>query len=337
MVTKTPECLLLGQLRREYIIPPSGSPLIDQPGGGLLYAAAGMAVWEEKPGLMARVGEDYPRQWLERFESLGFSAAGVRVLPEAIDLRTFLAYSDTHTYSRDDPVRHFAQRGLSFPRSLLGYKSTQEMGACRDKFSPLTLRPSDLPDAFRYATAAHLCPTDYLTHSLMPAALRREGVNTLTVDPDASYMHPDCWPRFPALLTGLTAFLPSETELRGLFSGRSRDLWEMVETLAGFGCELVVVKRGELGQILYDAASRRRYQVPAYPARAVDPTGAGDAFCGGFLAGYRRSWDPVQAMLYGNVSASLVVEGSGAFSALESLPGLAQARLESLRETVRKL
>ena len=48
----------------------------------------------------------------------------------------------------------------------------------------------------------------------------------------------------------------------------------------------------------------------------ADPTGAGDAFCGGFLAGYRQTYDPVQAVLHGSVSASLVVEGSGAFLCL---------------------
>jgi len=40
------------------------------------------------------------------------------------------------------------------------------------------------------------------------------------------------------------------------------------------------------------------------------------------------------AVLHGNVSASLVIEGSGPFYALEALPGLAQARLEALRDAV---
>jgi sugar/nucleoside kinase (ribokinase family) len=69
----------------------------------------------------------------------------------------------------------------------------------------------------------------------------------------------------------------------------------------------------------------------------VDPTGAGDAFCGGFLAGYRRTYDPLEAVLFGNISASLVVEGTGPFYALDALPGLAQARLDALRQSVRKI
>ncbi len=145
------------------------------------------------------------------------------------------------------------------------------------------------------------------------------------------------WDDFPAVLTGLTAFLPSEPELRALFAGRSTDIWEMMAAVAAYGCEFVVVKRGESGQFLYDATSRVRWEVQSYPARVINPTGAGDAFCGGFLAGYRRTFDPLQAVLYGNIAASLVVEGSGPFFALDALPGLAQARLDALKESARKL
>ena len=70
---------------------------------------------------------------------------------------------------------------------------------------------------------------------------------TVTVDPSPGYMNPDYWDHVPALLTGLTAFLPSEEELRSLFRGRSDDLWEMAEALAAYGCELVVIKRGLRG------------------------------------------------------------------------------------------
>ena len=63
--------------------------------------------------------------------------------------------------------------------------------------------------------------------------------------------------------------------------------------------------------------------------------GAGDAFCGGFLAGFRKTFDPLQGLLHGSVSASLAVEGSGAFYSLEALKGLAEARLERLMGMVR--
>ena len=97
----------------------------------------------------------------------------------------------------------------------------------------------------------------------------------------------------------------------------------MAAELGRYGCELIVIKRGAAGQYLYENASGRKWAIPSYPARVKNPIGAGDAFCGGFLAGYRRTFDPLQAVLFGSVASSLVVEGSGPFFALEALPGLA--------------
>jgi len=122
-----------------------------------------------------------------------------------------------------------------------------------------------------------------------------------------------------------------------LLWGKTNDLWEMLEALSPYGCEIIVIKSGSLGQYLYDAVGKHRWEIPAYPSRMADPTGAGDAFCGGFLVGYRKNYDPGEAALHGNVSASLMVEGSGAFYPMDVMPGLAQARLDTLRNLVRKV
>jgi sugar/nucleoside kinase (ribokinase family) len=200
-----------------------------------------------------------------------------------------------------------------------------------------SLRQGDIPPEYLGASAAHLCPLDYLTHSVLSAVLRQAEFTTVTLDPSPGYMDPIYWGDVPALLTGLTAFLPAEEEVRALFHGRSSDLWEMAEALAAYGCEIIVIKCGERGQLLYDHASHSRWEIPSYPARLANPNGAGDSFCGGFLAGYRRTYDPLEAVLYGNISASLVVEGSLPFFALDALPGLPQARLDALHKSIRKV
>jgi cytidine kinase len=337
--TTSPRFLIAGRLQREFILLPSGQALLDVPGGNLLYAGVGLALWEPTPppGLVARVGEDYPQNWVEEFTRRGLDTRGIRLLPQPVDVRFFAAYTSRTTRFVDDPVAHFARVGLPFPRALLGYHPPASAIDSRTRLSPVSLRQTDLIPDFMDASAAHLCPIDYLTHSLLPAVLRQAEVTTVTLDPSPGYMNPTYWNDVPALITGLTAFLPAEEDLCALFQGRSQDLWEMAEALAVYGCELIVIKRGERGQLLYDASTRTRWEIPAYPARLVDPTGAGDAFCGGFLAGYRRSYDPLQAALYGNISASLVVEGIGPFYALDALPGLAQARLDALRQSVRKI
>jgi hypothetical protein len=339
MTEPDPSYILAGQLRRDFAFFPDGRALLDVIGGNLPYAAVGLAVWEPdtKPGLVARVGEDYPQEWLAALQQRGLDIRGIRILPEALDLRSFYVYSNRVTRNSEDPVAQCARMGIAVPRTLLGYRTSQPVFDSRTRLAPTSLRQGDLPEDFLGASAAHLCPIDFLTHTLLPAVLRQHGFTTVTLDPSAGTMTPSNWDYIPALVIGLTAFLPAEQELRALFHGRSTDLWEMMEALAGYGCDLIVVKRGERGQLLYDAASHSRYAINAYPARMTDPTGAGDAFCGGFLAGYRQTYDPVQAVLHGSVSASMAVEGSGPFFALDALPGLAQARLAALQEAVRTI
>ena len=328
--------VIAGQLRRNYAILPSGKSLLDVPGGSLLYAAAGMAIWESGVGLIGRVGEDFPQEWLEGIARRGLDTRGIHILPEAVDLRHFAAYPDADTLVTDNPVSHFARLGMAYPKTLLGYTPPTPQIDSRNRAELLTIRQNDFPSDYLDATAAHLCPLDYLSHTLLPAVLRRGHVHTLTLDPGANYMNPTFWDDIPVLLNGLNAFLVSEEKLLNLFQGRSTDLWEMAETLAGYGCEMIVIKRGSRGQYLYDRNSRARWIIPAYPVQVLDPTGSGDAFCGGFLAGYRSTYDPLHAALTGNISAAMVIEGTNPFYALDALPGLPKARLEALRDMVRK-
>jgi hypothetical protein len=331
-----PTFVLAGHLRREYLLPPAGRPLLDVPGGNLLYAAAGLGIWDHRIGLLARAGEDYPHEWLRSFEQRGWDKRGIHILSGPLDLRYFQARLDSQTFQRTNPVNHFARMNLPFPKSMLGYQPPADTDD-RRTIHPASPRPADVPSDYLVARAIHLCPVDYLTASRLLSAFAQAAVPFMTLDPNPACMTGPAFEDMCILLQGLTAFLPSEEELRALFWGRTNDLWEMAEALGNCGCELIVVKRGAQGQMLYETASRKRWEIPAYPARVEDPTGAGNSFCGGFLAGYQKTFDPVRAVLHGNVSASLTIEGSGAFHALEALPGLVQARLDSFSGLVRQV
>jgi sugar/nucleoside kinase (ribokinase family) len=335
---ETPRFVFAGKLYRDFLITAEEQPVIDVLGGNLPYAAVGFKLWEDAPlGLLARVGEDYPQRWLDELTRRGFDTRGVRVLPQAVDVRNFYAFTGKTTRITGDPIAHFARIGAKFPKALLGYEDTSEALDSRTELAPTSIRQGDIPDDYLDGSAVHLCPIDFMTHSLLPAVFRRAGMTTITLDPALGYMNPTFLNDVPSLITGLTAFLPAEEDLRALFEGQTEDIWEMAAALADYGCELIVIKRGERGQWLYDAASGARLEIPAYPARLVNTVGVGDAFCGGFLAGYRRTYDPIEAVLHGNISASLVSEGTGIFFALDVLPGLPKARLESLRQSIRRL
>lgn len=336
---ETPRFIIAGLLQRDFIILPDGKVLVDVPGGNVLYAAAGLMVWETQPppGIVARVGEDFPQTWLEDFRRRGLDTRGIRILPEDIDLRRFYAFSGPQKYTRKDPVASFTRIGVPFPRALLGYKGDDDYLDSRIQLLATSIRKEDIPPDYMDAGAVHLCSIDYLSHNLLPALLRQAAFTTITLEPSPGYMNPTFFGDIPAIVTGLTAFLPSEEDLKFLFRGHSGDLWEMIEAVAAFGCELVIVRRSRGGQLLYEKATGNRWEIPAYAARMVNALGAGHAFCGGFLAGYRRTYDPLEAGLYGNISASLAGEGWDPFYAQDALPGLAQARLEAVRQMVRKV
>lgn len=332
-----PRFVVAGYLRREYLLPPIGHPLLDAPGGNLLYAAGGLRAWETDIGLLGRAGEDYPFKWRQDFEARGFDTQGLKILPGSLDLRSFRAYSETFEQSRNNPVSHFARRELPFPKTLLGYQPPIEPQDELRQPHPHAPTVSDIPEDYLSASAVHLCPMDFTSQGQLLTAFKAGLANTVTLDPEPAYMNPGFLRKLYELLNGLTAFLPSKEELGSLFWGETNDLWEMAEALGVYGCELIVIKLGGQGQLLYDTAGKHRWELPAYSSRMADPTGAGDAFCGGFLAGYHKTNDPLEAALHGNVSASLKVEGSGAFYPLDVMPGLAQARLDALRELVRKV
>ena len=100
--------VIVGRIAREFILPSAGQPLLDHPGGHLLYAAGGLMVWEKEIGLLARVGEDYPRAWLKDLEARGMDIQGVRILPQGMDLRSFIAYDE-----------NFSSYAMKLRRSML--------------------------------------------------------------------------------------------------------------------------------------------------------------------------------------------------------------------------
>lgn len=329
----TPSFLVFGQLTREYLLPPIGPPRLDAAGGSLLYGAAGLGVWESGIGLMGRVGNDYPRPWLNECKSRGLDTRGIHILFKNLDVREFLSYNEAFELSRINPVTHFARREMTFPKSLLGYQPLDENKFDEDR----ALIVTDIPEEYLTARAALICPMGLVTQTQLIAGLKRGSVHTFILDPSPASMTPTARRALPALLNGVTAFLPSLEELKNLFWGETHDLWQMAAAVSMYGCEYVVIKCGARGQLLYDVDTKRKWEIPAYPARVADPTGAGDAFCGGFMAGYCRNYDPIEGVLYGNISASLKLEGSGPFYPMDVMPGLAEARLHMLRDMVREV
>jgi sugar/nucleoside kinase (ribokinase family) len=145
-------------------------------------------------------------------------------------------------------------------------------------------------------------------------------------------MHASFYFDIGAVLRGSVAVITTMKRARALFLGRSKEIWDMAETIASFGVEIVVITDGKNGQYLYVNANKKKYHLPAYPVKAIDTVCANDAFGGGFLAGYILHFDSKMATMMGNISASIKVQGSTPDYMLHTLPELAKARLASIQD-----
>ena len=84
----------------------------------------------------------------------------------------------------------------------------------------------------------------------------------------------------------------------------------MLDFYLRLGPRIVVLKMGEAGA--WVATPDRRTMIPAFPVHAVDATGAGDTFCGSFLARILAGDEAEDAARYASVAAALKCTGYGA-------------------------
>jgi len=69
--------------------------------------------------------------------------------------------------------------------------------------------------------------------------------------------------------------------------------------------EAVLLKRGAAGSVYADR--KQRIEAPAFEATEVDPTGAGDCFCGTLLAGLVTGRPVRQALVRANAAGAMAV------------------------------
>ncbi|MFD0269987.1 carbohydrate kinase family protein [Streptomyces sp. NPDC127106] len=186
-----------------------------------------------------------------------------------------------------------------------------------DSGAALRLSPADW-SAGLLDGVAHLHLSGYLyfadsSRELALVALRdarARGV-PVSVDPASAGFLLTLGPQpFLDAVAGAGVLLPNEDEallLAGLprTAGAARAAAELSRLVP-----LVVVTRGAAGALVAQGG-RVTAEVAAEPVRAVDSTGAGDAFTGGFLAARLAGADPVGAARAGCRSAARAVTRLG--------------------------
>lgn len=113
-----------------------------------------------------------------------------------------------------------------------------------------------------------------------------------------------------ALLQRVDGIVLNDEEARMLTG--TNNLIRAAHEVRAMGPRYVILKKGEHGAFLI--GEDVHFALPAYPvADVIDPTGAGDAFAGGFMGSLAERGEVTpqnlrQAMLYGTVTASYCVQ-----------------------------
>lgn len=151
-------------------------------------------------------------------------------------------------------------------------------------------------------------------------AIRRCRLQGLTVSTDIGW-NPEVLQShsLPKVLRECDFAFPNELEAQAMTNEKSV---ERAALKLARWVRVPVVKLGRSGCIA--VCDGKILRVKSIPVRTVDPTGAGDAFDGGFLHGYLAGWPLEECLRAGNVCGALAATGAGGSSMIVSQQKLLQ-------------
>jgi sugar/nucleoside kinase (ribokinase family) len=253
-------------------------------GGSVTYVSLAARRLDARVSVVSKVGSDFPeayRWWLGQ---------------EGVDLSNVIELEDARTtrfelkYSGDLSDRCLRSDG---------------------RMSPITVE--DVPNPPR-AKAVHIGPVAGEIAYDVVERLRSCGEVT-SLDPQGLVRRFDengnvtLGPLMDERVLELVDIFKSSLREVQAVTGLS-ELEPAVKAIHDHGVKVVIITLGANGAAV--SVEDSVHNVPAYrPEKLVDPTGAGDAFIGGFLAEYVRGEDCCWCSCVGGAVASLVVEGVG--------------------------
>jgi sugar/nucleoside kinase (ribokinase family) len=284
MAAQDSDVAVVGHFAIDSIRLPSRSNPFVVLGGSVTYVSFVTKRLDATVSIISKVGGDFPEAYMWLLREEGIDLSGVTRLENEQTTRFELRYS-----------KDLSNRTLKL----------------KSKASPIDVR--DLPCSLR-ANAVHVAPiageisyevVEQLKGcaevlSLDPQGLLRRFTKTGRVKSRSSVDK--------RVFSLVNIYKSSFDEISAL-TGHS-DLNSAINAVHDFGVETVIVTLGAKGAVL--SVEKTIYKIPACSSRVlVDPTGAGDAFIGGFLTEYIRQKDSLWCACVGSAAASLVVEGIG--------------------------
>jgi len=331
------DTVFLGCLKSETIINRIKGIFIDRPGGNLLYSSFAAKLWGKSAGLLSKVSSDFSESWISQLDGHGFNTEGIKRVNQDSELREFFYITETGELITENPQKYFLELDQPVPKSLLGYARNGSRLDNKHSCGGLSIKPEDIPADYLDCRNLALCPLDFISHSLVPVEFRTRNNANIFFHGANGYMHSSFFTDIPSLVCGAELFFTNHQNARELFLGKCEDIWEMLEFLSSFDIGTAIIHKPSEGYYLYQKDTEKRTLLPFYPVELVDPVGADDAFFGGYVASYLTHFDPVYAAAAGAVSASIKLEGSTPFYLLDTLPALAESRLDKMMSEVQTL
>lgn len=171
----------------------------------------------------------------------------------------------------------------------------------------------------------------FVTQLEQPVAAARRGLEIARAAGVTTLFNPAPAEPFPEDIYPLCDFIaPNETEAAALVGfplETIEDAKRAGDVFLSRGVGAALITLGSRGALYHSA--ERSVAVPAIaPGPAIDTTGAGDAFIGGFAAALARGLDPADAARYGCATAGIAVTQRGTAPAMPAL-GEVEALLAS--------
>lgn len=248
-----PPLLFLSNIIIDEVVLPNGVRHPGMLGGAATYAAIGAAGYWPQVSIVAGVGSDFGPLGSDRLIRLGIRPEG-------------LLERDPHTIRNTLVYREEAER-------------TETPAFGPDHFRRMQITPRDIPATLLPAVGCYVF-RDLAADFWQALRQHRAELGMVFWELQASIAQGPCWPQVRALLPGVEVFSLNRAEAVGLLG--SCDAMATVEELLQAGAPVVVLRMGADGAWLATARQRLRLYPP--PSPVVDVTGAGNAFCGGFLA-----------------------------------------------------
>ena len=272
------DLVVIGHVSIDHIRFPKREEIL-QPGGAAAAVATSAALSGAKVGLVTKVGRDFPEEWLKKLSEI-LDIRGVHIL-EGKTIHIYMIYHEDGTV--DAPV----DMGVA-----------QRMGEI------------EIPEEYMSADVFHIAPIP--PEEQLKLVKRLKG-KRISLDFNPTYMedYETKTELLKKIVENAEIIFPNEREAKVIT--KTDNIKEAAKVLHEWGAKIVVITRGENGVLIYDGEKFAEFK--ALPIeKIVDPTGAGDAFAGGFLAYYAKGIPLEDCVRQGLLRAREVLKKKGSWS-----------------------